>query len=63
ARQVLHHLVLTSLAWLVYVVFLGGHYLYGWRGMTSVKWSLTGFTLLLLGYLGSKFVLEYLLHR
>jgi ABC-type uncharacterized transport system permease subunit len=63
ARQVLHHLVLTSLAWLVYVVFLSGHYLYGWRGMTSVKWSLTGFTLLLLGYLGSKFVLEYLLHR
>ena len=63
ARQVLHHVVLTSLAWLVYVVFLCGHYLYGWRGMTSVKWSLTGFTLLLLGYLGSKFVLEYLLNR
>jgi len=63
ARQVLHHLVLTSLAWLVYVIFLSGHYLYGWRGMTSVKWSLTGFTLLLLGYLGRKFVVEYLLNR
>ncbi|XOV82119.1 MAG: inner membrane protein YpjD [bacterium] len=63
ARQVLHHVVLTSAAWLVYVVFLCGHYLYGWRGMTAVKWSLTGFTLLLLGYLGSKFVLEYLLNR
>jgi ABC-type uncharacterized transport system permease subunit len=63
ARQVLHHVVLTSLAWLVYVIFLTGHYLYGWRGITSVKWSLSGFTLLLLGYLGSKFVVEYLLNR
>ncbi|MCR9258596.1 MAG: cytochrome c biogenesis protein CcsA [Pseudomonadaceae bacterium] len=63
ARQVLHHVVLTSLAWLVYLVFLSGHYLYGWRGMTSVKWSLSGFSLLLLGYLGSKFVVEYLLTR
>lgn len=62
AREVFHKLVLTSLAWLIYVVFLSGHYLYGWRGMTAVKWSLSGFTLLLLGYLGSKFVLEYLLN-
>jgi ABC-type uncharacterized transport system permease subunit len=63
ARQVLHHVVLTSGAWLIYVIFLCGHYLYGWRGMTAVKWSLSGFTLLLLGYLGSKFVLEYLLNK
>lgn len=61
ARQVLHHVVLTSLSWLVYVFFLSGHYLFGWRGLTAVRWSLVAFSLLLLGYLGSKFVMEYLL--
>lgn len=63
ARQVLHHIVLTSLSWFVYVLFLAGHYLFGWRGLTAVRWSLVGFSLLVLGYLGSKFVLEYLLQR
>ena len=63
ARQVLHHIVLTSLSWAVYVFFLAGHYLFGWRGLTAVRWSLVAFSLLLLGYLGSKFVMEYLLQR
>ena len=63
ARQVLHHIVLTSLSWCVYVFFLTGHYLFGWRGLTAVRWSLVAFSLLLLGYLGSKFVMEYLLQK
>ncbi len=63
ARQVLHHIVLTSLSWVVYVVFLVGHHFFGWRGMTTVRWTLTAFALLVLGYLGSKFVLEFLLGR
>ncbi len=63
SRQVMHHIVLTSLSWLIYVVFLGGRYLFGWRGLTAVRWTLVAFSLLLLGYLGSKFVMEFLLHR
>jgi ABC-type uncharacterized transport system permease subunit len=62
-QQVVHHIVLTSLSWLVYVFFLVGRYLFGWRGLTAVRWTLVAFSLLVLGYLGSKFVLEYLLHR
>ena len=53
--------VLTTLSWLVYTGFLTGHHLFGWRGVTGVRWNLAAFALLLLGYLGSKFVLEYLL--
>lgn len=60
-RQVLHHIVLTSMSWCVYVFFLAGRYLFGWRGLTAVRWTLVAFSLLVLGYLGSKFVLEYLL--
>jgi len=62
AQRVAHHIVLTSLSWFVYVSFLVGRYWYGWRGLTAVRWSLAGFGFLLLGYLGSKFVVEYLLN-
>jgi ABC-type uncharacterized transport system permease subunit len=37
--------------------------LWGWRGRTAVRWSLVGFVMLVLAYLGSKFVLEVILQR
>ena len=60
-QRLVHHTVLTTLSWLVYAGFLAGHHFFGWRGVTGVRWNLAAFTLLLLGYLGSKFVIEYLL--
>jgi ABC-type uncharacterized transport system permease subunit len=63
AQHVVHHTVLTSLSWLVYALFIAGHYVFGWRGLTTVRWTLVAFTLLVLGYLGSKFVLDYLIER
>lgn len=61
AQRVAHHTILTTLSWVVYVGFLLGHYVFGWRGITALRWNLSAFGLLLLGYVGSKFVLEYLL--
>ena len=58
-----HHTVLSIIAWAIFGVLLGGRRLYGWRGRTAVRWTLAGFTLLVLGYFGSKFVLEILLGR
>ena len=63
AQRVSHHIVITSLSWAVYVFFLAGRYLFGWRGLTAVRWTLVAFALLVIGYLGSKFVLEYLLSQ
>ena len=60
-QRLVHHTVLTTLSWLVYAGFLAGHHFFGWRGVTGVRWNLAAFTLLVLGYLGSKFVIEYLL--
>jgi ABC-type uncharacterized transport system permease subunit len=60
-QRLVHHTVLTTLSWFIYAGFLTGHHLFGWRGVTGVRWNLAAFALLLLGYLGSKFVLEYLL--
>lgn len=58
-----HHTVLSIIAWAVFGVLLAGRRLYGWRGRSAVHWTLAGFTLLVLGYFGSKFVLEVLLGR
>jgi ABC-type uncharacterized transport system permease subunit len=61
AQRVVHHTVLSLASWLVFSTLLAGHYLLGWRGSTAIRWTLIGFTLLLLGYFGSKFVIEILL--
>ena len=58
-----HHTVLSIIAWAIFGILLTGRRLYGWRGRTAVHWTLAGFTLLVLGYFGSKFVLEVLLGR
>jgi ABC-type uncharacterized transport system permease subunit len=58
-----HHIVLSIIAWAVFGMLLTGRRLYGWRGRTAVRWTLAGFSLLVLGYFGSKFVLEVLLGR
>lgn len=61
AQRVVHHTVLSIASWLVFATLLIGHHFLGWRGSTAIRWTLIGFTLLLLGYFGSKFVIEVLL--
>ncbi|HNP26443.1 MAG TPA: cytochrome C biogenesis protein, partial [Nitrosomonas sp.] len=34
-----------------------------WRGRIAIRWTLVGFVMLLLAYIGSKFVLEIVLNR
>jgi ABC-type uncharacterized transport system permease subunit len=58
-----HHIVLAVVAWIVYAILLVGRWRLGWRGRNAIHWTLAGFVLLVLGYFGSKFVLEVLLHR
>ena len=61
AQHVVHHTVLSTSAWLMYAVLLTGHKVFGWRGIRAIKWTLLSFGLLVLGYFGSKFVLEIVL--
>ena len=58
-----HKNVFTIISWLIFGSLLGGRWKYGWRGRIAVRWTLAGFGILLLAYLGSKFVLEVLLGR
>ena len=58
-----HKTVFGILSWVIFAALLGGRSLYGWRGRIAVRWTLTGFLMLVLAYVGSKFVLEVVLGR
>ena len=58
-----HKIFFGVFSWFIYGGLLAGHHLRGWRGKVAVYWTLTGFVLLLLSYVGSKFVLEIILKR
>jgi ABC-type uncharacterized transport system permease subunit len=58
-----HKAVFSLLAWGVIAGLLVGRYLRGWRGRRATRWLYAGAGLLLLAYVGSRFVLEVLLDR
>ena len=58
-----HKTVFSILGWVVFAGLLVGRYLSGWRGRRATGWLYAGAALLLLAYVGSRFVLEVLLHR
>ena len=58
-----HKNVFSVAGWLTFAVLLYGRWRHGWRGRRALHWILGGTLLLVLGYLGSKFVSEVLLKR
>lgn len=58
-----HKTVFSVLAWLTFAGLLVGRAQLGWRGLKAVRVLYLGSGLLLLGYVGSRFVLEVILKR
>jgi ABC-type uncharacterized transport system permease subunit len=58
-----HKTVFSMLGWLVFAALLAGRRGLGWRGPRATRWLYAGALLLLLAYVGSRFVLEVVLHR
>ncbi len=58
-----HKTVFTLLSWAVLGVLLWGRWRWGWRGRLAVRTLYAAAALLLLGYVGSRFVLEVVLGR
>ena len=58
-----HKTVFSVLAWVVFAFLLLGRTRFGWRGRKAVRVLYTGSILLLLAYVGSRFVLEVILRR
>ncbi len=61
AQRMVHKTTLSVVAWCLIAVLLVGHLRWGWRGQKAAGITLGAFVSLLLGYFGSKFVIELLL--
>ena len=58
-----HKTLFAFASWGIFAALLIGRHTYGWRGRIALRWTLTGFMVLLLAYIGSRFVSEVLLGR
>jgi ABC-type uncharacterized transport system permease subunit len=58
-----HKVIFSVAAWLVFGALLLGRWRLGWRGRRALRWILVGTGLLILAYIGYKFVLEVVLGR
>tara|TARA_X000000950_G_scaffold280597_1_gene375561 strand:- start:29545 stop:30342 length:798 start_codon:yes stop_codon:yes gene_type:complete len=60
-QKLLHKVFFSSTAWFCFAVLLLGRFLKGWRGKLAIRLTWISFICLGLGFVGSKFVTEYLL--
>ncbi len=58
-----HKTVFSLLGWTVFAALLLGRQWRGWRGRRATRWLYAGAVLLLLAYVGSRFVFEVLVAR
>jgi ABC-type uncharacterized transport system permease subunit len=61
--DVSHKTVFGVLSWAIFGALLWGRHRYGWRGRVAMRWTLSGFLMLVLAYFGSRLVMEVILHR
>ncbi len=58
-----HQAVFGVAAWVLFAILMIGRVFLGWRGMRALVWLFSGTVLLMLTYIGSRFVLQVILHR
>ena len=63
AQHLVHKTVLSIVALVVFSLLLIGRWRFGWRGRRAIHWTLTGYSVLLLAYFGSRIILEFVLGK
>jgi ABC-type uncharacterized transport system permease subunit len=58
-----HKTLFAFASWGIFATLLIGRHAWGWRGKRALRWTLAGFALLILAYVGSRFVAEVMLGR
>jgi ABC-type uncharacterized transport system permease subunit len=58
-----HKSIFSVLSWLTFAILLVGRVGFGWRGRRASNFLYLGSSLLLLAYVGSRFVMEIILGR
>lgn len=61
AQHLIHKTFFAMLSWVVYAVFIWGHFKCGWRGQKAAKYTLWAYILLLLSYIGTQLILIFIL--
>lgn len=56
-----YKVIFSLLAWVLFAVLIFGRMTKGWRGKTAIKLNLVAMSLLMIGFLGSYLVLDYLI--
>jgi ABC-type uncharacterized transport system permease subunit len=59
AQHLFQKTLLTLLSWVTYAVLLIGHVKNGWRGRTAASWTLSAFAILIIAFMGTKFMFEF----
>ncbi|MEH6442575.1 MAG: cytochrome c biogenesis protein CcsA, partial [Oceanospirillaceae bacterium] len=57
-QHLVHKSFLSLVSWSIFAVLLFGRNFWGWRGQRAIHWTIGGFISLMLGFFGSKLVLE-----
>ncbi len=60
-QHLIHKTFFAILAWFVYGLFLFGHSKYGWRGQTAARYSIWAYFLLILSYIGTSIILQFII--
>jgi ABC-type uncharacterized transport system permease subunit len=63
AQHLAHKTAFSIISWFIYGALLLGRYKFGWRGQKAIRFTIIGFFLLALGFIGSKFVLQMILGK
>jgi ABC-type uncharacterized transport system permease subunit len=58
-----HKTLFAVLSWAIFGLLLAGRHFYGWRGRRALRLTMAGFIVLMLAYVGSRFVVEVILGR
>jgi ABC-type uncharacterized transport system permease subunit len=58
-----HKTLFAFASWGIFATLLIGRHAWGWRGKRALRWTLAGFALLVLAYVGSRFVAQVVLGR
>jgi ABC-type uncharacterized transport system permease subunit len=61
AQHLVHKTFFAILSWLVYGIFLTGHYKFGWRGQIATKFTIWAYFLLVISYIGTQIILMYII--
>ena len=61
-QQIGHKVVFSILGWIIFGSLIIGRMNRGWRGEKLISLTIAGMVMLAIGYLGSKIVLEWIIH-